>query len=175
MRIGKRRFASRKRKIAGLCAFVLAGVLGVGAYAFTASNTIPAQSAGGGTAAVSGYTESGVSYTWSLSGEYITEAHLILTGVATIKPTDVAVALSEKAVPGKEEWIDCPGAYVAKSETETEVACKFKGGEGAFESAGVHAVNKFAATGVPGNPSAENGGNELTVSATSQGSVIIEP
>ena len=43
MRKGKRTFASRKRKIAGLCALVLAGVIGVGAYAFTASNTVKAQ------------------------------------------------------------------------------------------------------------------------------------
>ena len=95
MRIGKRTFASRKRKIAGLCAFVLAGVIGVGAFAFTASNTIPAQAAGGGTNAVSGYTESGVSYTWSLSGEYITEAHVILTNAEKLEPSDVAVALSK--------------------------------------------------------------------------------
>lgn len=175
MRIGKRKFASRKRKIAGLCAFVLAGVLSVGAYAFTASNTIPKQTAGGGTAKVSGYTEKGVSYTWSLSGEYITEAHIILTNAEELKPTDVAAALSTAATPAAEEWVDCPEPYVAKSVTETEVVCKFKGGEGAFESAGKHAVNKFTGTGVPGNPNATNGGNELTVSATSQGSVIIEP
>jgi hypothetical protein len=176
MRIGKRKFASRKRKIAGLCAFVLAGVLSVGAYAFTASNTIPKQTAGGGTAKVSGYEEKGVSYTWSLTGEFITEAHIILTNAEELKPTDVAVALSTAAKPAAEEWVDCPeSGYTKLSVTETEVVCKFKGGEGAFESAGKHAVNKFETTGVPGNPNAENGGNELTVSATSQGSVIIEP
>jgi hypothetical protein len=169
MRIGKRRFASRKRKIAGLCAFVLAGVLSVGAYAFTASNTIPAQSAGGGTAVVSGYTEAGVSYTWSLNGEYITEAHVILKGTAKIIPTDVAVALGTGATPVAGEWIDCPGPYVEKNETETEVACKFLGGEGAFKNATEHEANKFTATGVP---NAE--GNQLTVSATSQGKVIVE-
>jgi hypothetical protein len=176
MRKGKRTFASRKRKIAGLCAFVLAGLMGLGAYAFTASNTIPAQAAGGGTAAVSGYTEKGVSYTWSLSGEYITEAHIILTNTTKLKPSDVAVSLSDAKPPVAEEWVDCPsGGYTKLSEEETEVICKFKGGEGAFESAGVHAANKFTATGVPGNPNAENGGNELTVSAVSEGAVIIEP
>lgn len=169
MRNGKRTFASRKRKIAGLLAFVLAGVIGVGAYAFTASNTIPAQSAGGGTAAVSGYTETGVSYTWSLNGEFITEAHVVLTNASKLKPTDVAVALSKEATPKAEEWIDCPGAYTALSETETEVVCKFKGGEGAFKNATEHEANKFTATGVP---NAE--GNQLTVSATSQGKVIVE-
>jgi hypothetical protein len=176
MRKGKRTFASRKRKIAGLCAFVLAGLMGLGAYAFTASNTIPAQAAGGGTAAVSGYTEKGVSYTWSLSGEYITEAHIILTNTTKLEPSDVAVALSEAAVPAAKEWVDCPaGEYTALTEEETEVVCKFKGGEGAWESAAAHAVNKFTANGVPGNPNAENGGNELTISAVSEGKVIIEP
>lgn len=170
MRIGKRNFASRKRKIAGLCALVLAGVIGVGAYAFTASNTVPAQTAGGGTAAVSGYTEAGVSYTWSLTGEYITEAHVVLTNASKLKPTDVAVALSKEEKPGAGEWIDCPeSGYVAKSETETEVVCQFKGGEGAFKNATEHEANKFTATGVP---NAE--GNQLTISATSQGKVIVE-
>jgi hypothetical protein len=154
---------------------VLAGVIGVGAYAFTASNTIPAQAAGGGTAAVSGYTETGVSYTWSLSGEYITEAHIILTNTTKLKPSDVAVALSDAAVPVAKEWVDCPAAYTVVTEEETEVVCKFKGGEGAWENATTHAANKFTATGVPGNPNAENGGNELTVSAVSEGKVIIEP
>jgi len=175
MRKGKRTFASRKRKIAGLCAFVLAGLMGLGAYAFTASNTIPAQAAGGGTAAVSGYTESGVSYTWSLTGEYITEATFLLTSAGKLKPSDVAVALSNEAKPKAEEWVDCPAAYAEKSATEWEVVCKFKGGEGAFENATTHAANKFTANGVPGNPNAENGGNELTVSAVSEGKVIIEP
>jgi hypothetical protein len=179
MRKGKRTFASRKRKIAGLCVFVLAGLMGLGAYAFTASNTIPAQAAGGGTNTVSGYTETGVSYTWSLSGEFITEANYILTNANKLEPSDVAVALSEAAVPAAKEWIDCPpevaGKYTKISETEFEVVCKFKGGEGAWESATAHAANAFTATGVPGDPNATNGGNELTVSAVSEGKVIIEP
>jgi hypothetical protein len=174
MRKGKRTFASRKRKIAGLCAFVLAGLMGLGAYAFTASNTIPAQAAGGGTAAVSGYKEKGVSYTWSLSGEHITEAHIILTNTTKLKPSDVAVALTETATPAAEEWVDCPTITVVSAE-ESEVVCKFKGGEGAWEDAATHAANKFTAEGVPGNPSTENGGNELTISAVSEGKVIIEP
>ncbi len=158
-----------------MAAFALACVVGVGVYAFTASNTIPAQTAGGGTAKVSGYTEKGVSYTWSLTGEYITEAHVVLTNAEKLKPTDVAVALSKEAKPAAGEWVDCPESeYKALSETETEVVCKFKGGEGAYESANTHATNKFTANGVPGNPLAEEG-NELTISATSQGQVIIEP
>jgi hypothetical protein len=178
MRIGKRTFASRKRNIAGLCAFVLAGVIGLGAYAFTASNTVPAQAAGGGTNTVSGYTEKGVSYTWALDGEFITEAHIVLTNAEKLEPTDVAVALSKKETPAAEEWIDCPATeYVKLTEEETEVVCKFKGGEGAFKNATEHATNKFTATGVQNNegktPVEE--GNELSISATSQGKVIIEP
>jgi hypothetical protein len=176
MRKGKRTFASRKRKIAGLCVFVLAGLMGLGAYAFTASNTIPAQAAGGGTAAVSGYKETGVSYTWSLSGEYITEAHFILKNTTKLEPSDVAVSLSTAATPAAEEWVDCPSTgYTVVTAEETEIVCKFKAGEGAWESATKQAANKFTATGVPGNPNATNGGNELTVSAVSEGKVIIEP
>jgi hypothetical protein len=177
MRIGKRSFASRKRKIAGLCAFVLAGVIGVGAYAFTASNTVRAQAAGGGTAVVSGYTQTGVSYTWSTNGHYITEAHIILTNAEKLKPSDVAVALSTAAEPVAEEWVDCPGiTAVSGSETESEVVCKFKGGEGAYKNATEHATNKFATEGVPNveGTSPEADGNELSISAVSEGIVIIE-
>jgi hypothetical protein len=178
MRIGKRKFASRKRNIAGLCAFVLAGVIGVGAYAFTASNTVPAQAAGGGTNAVSGYTQKGVSYTWSLTGEFITEAHIILTNTTKLEPSDVAVALSKAATPAAEEWIDCPSTeYTKLSEEETEVVCKFKGGLGAWENATTHAVNKFTATGVANNlgKTPDEEGNELSISAVSEGKAIIEP
>ncbi len=178
MRIGKRKFASRKRNIAGLCAFVLAGVIGLGAYAFTASNTVPAQAAGGGTNAVSGYTEKGVSYTWALDGEYITEAHIILTNKEKLKPSDVAVALSKAETPAAEEWIDCPSSgYTALSEEETEVVCKFKGGEGAYKNATEHSTNKFAAKGVQNNEgrTVVEEGNELSISAVSEGIAIIEP
>jgi len=64
MRKGKRIFASRKRKVAGLLAFVLAGVVGVGAYAFTAANTLPESNAGVGTQTVKPYTVSEVKYTF---------------------------------------------------------------------------------------------------------------
>jgi len=154
MRKGKRTFASRKRKIAGLCAFVLAGVIGVGAYAFTASNTVPAQSAGGGQAIVSGYTESGVSYSWNTEGTKITKVHFVLTNtaVAKLKPSDVEVALTEGAPKAEGEWVDCPaGEYAEKSETETEIACTFGG------------------TGIE-----NKAGTQLTVAAVSEGKVVIE-
>jgi hypothetical protein len=151
MRIGKRSFASRKRKIAGLCAFVLAGVIGVGAYAFTASNTVPAQAAGGGQAVVSGYKESGVSYTWNTEGTDITNVNFVLTSAEKLKPSDVEVALTEGAPKAAGEWVDCPaGEYKALSETETEIVCKF-GGAGIEDKAGT----------------------QLTVAAVSEGKVVI--
>ena len=45
----------------------VAGTLALGGYAFTASNTVPATSAGLGAAAISGYTVSGVAYTLNAS------------------------------------------------------------------------------------------------------------
>jgi hypothetical protein len=64
MRKGKRTFASRKRKIAGLCAFVLAGVIGVSAYAFTDSNTqAEASGAGANSKSVSGYKTTNLHFT----------------------------------------------------------------------------------------------------------------
>ena len=172
MRKGKRTFASRKRKIAGLCAFVLAGLMGLGAYAFTASNTIPAQAAGGGAATVSGYTETGASYTWSVDHEYITATEFYLEAAGKIEPSDVAVALSKAASPAKEEWADCPTANISVITAEKKwlVKCEFKGSKGAHKNLTEFSEDyKWAANGVP---NAE--GNELSVSAVSEGVVIIE-
>jgi hypothetical protein len=114
MRIGKRSFASRKRKIAGLCAFVLAGVIGVGAYAFTASNTVEAVTAGAGSAKISGYTvKEPENWTFSETGEEMTKVTFELSEEAT----DVAAALSEGA-PVTADWKDC-GATAAKKVTCT--------------------------------------------------------
>ena len=151
MRIGKRRFASRKRNVAGLCAFVLAGVIGVGAYAFTASNTVPAQSAGAGQAVVSGYTESGVSYTWNAEGTDTTAVNFDLTNTESLEPSDVKVALTEGAPKAGTEWVDCsPTEYTVISPEETEIVCKFSGG---IE---------------------DKAGTQLTVAAVSEGEVVVE-
>ena len=56
----KKRFTKRHRLVVAL---VVAGVLGAGTYAFTATNTVPASYAGSGSGAISGYTVSGVQYT----------------------------------------------------------------------------------------------------------------
>lgn len=45
-----------------LVALVVAGAMGTGAYAFTASNTVPASTAGSGSGVISGYTVSAVAY-----------------------------------------------------------------------------------------------------------------
>jgi hypothetical protein len=45
-----------------LGALVVAGALATGAYAFTATNTVPASSAGAGDGAISGYTVSAIAY-----------------------------------------------------------------------------------------------------------------
>jgi len=50
---GKRRF---------LGALVVAVVMATGAYAFTATNTVPASSAGSGNGTISGYTVSAIAY-----------------------------------------------------------------------------------------------------------------
>jgi hypothetical protein len=51
---GKRRF---------LLVATLAAIVALAAYAFTASNTVPATNAGSGSGTISGYTVSGVTYT----------------------------------------------------------------------------------------------------------------
>jgi hypothetical protein len=45
----------------------VAGIVASSAYAFTASNTVPASSAGSGSGAISGYTVSAVAYTLNTS------------------------------------------------------------------------------------------------------------
>ncbi len=105
MRKGKRTFASRKRKIAGLCAFVLAGVLAVGAYAFTASNTQAEESgAGANTAAVSGYKTSNLHFTLkegtATKAEFTAEAE---SGEANA--TEAEINVVEKAPT--QAWTNC--------------------------------------------------------------------
>ncbi len=114
MHFSKRSIVGRKRNAAGLLAVALACVIGVGAYAFTASNTVAAHSAGAGAAEVAGYeVESPANYRFSADG-------LTMLGVKfkINKPaTDVQVALSA-ANPVLADWSDC-GAAVAEVVTCT--------------------------------------------------------
>jgi hypothetical protein len=167
--LGRRSSAGRKRKAAAVAAFALACVIGLGAYAFTASNTIPAQTAGGGANEVTGYTETGASYTWSVNDEFITAVEFYLKG--KLKPSDVAVSLSTAAKPAAAEWVDCPGANVSEAEPEKFlVKCEFKGSKGAHVSTAAFGEDyKWTGNGVPNKE-----GNELSVSAVSEGVAIVE-
>jgi hypothetical protein len=110
-------FHFRKRNLAGVLAFVLAGAIAVGAYAFTASNTVPAHSAGAGAATVSGYeVSSPTNYTFSADGTTMTEVTFDLNKAAS----DVKVALTPGA-PTQPDWTDC-GETAA---SPFEVTCKF--------------------------------------------------
>lgn len=92
-----------KRNTAAIAALVVAAVAGVGAYAFTASNTVPAHSAGAGIAVVSGYTVSNIGYTWSPDGLTVESVSFDLSGAAA----DVKVALTATGTPVQADWQDC--------------------------------------------------------------------
>ena len=55
-----KRFTGRSRTLGTL---IVAAALATGAYAFTATNTVPTSSAGAGAGTISGYTVSGIAYT----------------------------------------------------------------------------------------------------------------
>jgi hypothetical protein len=108
--LGRRGIVGRKRKLAGLLVLALALVLAVGAYAFTASNSVPAHSAGAGSAEVSGYeVSSPTNYTFSGDGTKMVGVKFDLNKAAS----DVDVALSA-AAPVTADWSDC-GASEASS------------------------------------------------------------
>jgi hypothetical protein len=130
----------RSRNIAGVLAFVLAGAIAVGAYAFTASNTVPAHSAGAGAAVVSGYTiTSPTNYTFTANGEFMTKVTFELNKAAS----DVKVALSAEA-PVTADWTDC-GAAV---EAPYAVTCTFPSpvANGAGDKLSVAAVSTGTVT-----------------------------
>jgi len=116
--LGRRNIVGRHRKVAGLLALVLACVLGVGAYAFTASNTVPNHEAGAGFGTVSGYTVEGPdNYSFDESGTHMTKVTFHLDKAAS----DVAVALSA-AAPVTADWSHCTGGpWAAKA----PVTCTF--------------------------------------------------
>ena len=57
----------RRRKRRFTIVAIMAAVVSVAAYAFTAANTVPATNAGSGSGTISGYTVSGVTYTLNAS------------------------------------------------------------------------------------------------------------
>ncbi len=92
-----------KRRTAGMVAIMVACIAAVSAYAFTASNTVSAHTAGAGAAAVTGYTVTGpTDYTFSADGLTVVSVSFALDSAAT----DVAAALSA-ANPVHADWVDC--------------------------------------------------------------------
>jgi len=86
-----------------LLVVAVASIIGVSAYAFTASNTVAAHSAGAGSATVSGYTvASPTNYTFSGDGTKMEAVTFDLDKAAS----DVQVALTA-AAPAKADWTDC--------------------------------------------------------------------
>jgi hypothetical protein len=57
----------RRKKGVGIATLLVAGALAMGAYAFTASNTVSAQQVGAGNNTATGYTVSGIKYTFNTS------------------------------------------------------------------------------------------------------------
>jgi hypothetical protein len=107
-----------KRNLAGLLVVVVASVIGVSVYAFTASNTVAAHSAGAGSATVSGYVvASPTNYTFSGDGTKMEAVTFDLDHAAT----DVQVALT-KELPAKADWTDCKASEEA---SPYAVTCTF--------------------------------------------------
>ena len=92
-----------KRRRSVLAALVVAGVVGSAAYAFTATNTVPASTAGSGSGAISGYTVSAIAYTLNAT----TPTNLDAVAF-TIAPTAATVVKIQLAAAGS--WYTCANA-----------------------------------------------------------------
>lgn len=126
-RPGRRGIVGRKQKIAGLLAFAVASVIGVGAYAFTASNTVPAHSAGAGAATVTGYTVSSpTNYTFSADGLTMLGVKFDLDKAAS----DVKVALTSSTPESASSWSDCGASAGGSNEVTCTFAAPVPDGEG---------------------------------------------
>jgi uncharacterized protein GlcG (DUF336 family) len=115
------RFIS-KRRTAGLVAIMVACIAGASAYAFTATNTVQAHSAGVGSGAVSGFivTPSGTAnYTFNGAGTTVLSVQFALDKAAT----DVAAALT--ASPVTADWVHCTTAPFLAGDP---ITCTFGGG-----------------------------------------------
>jgi hypothetical protein len=74
------------RRFRYLVAVIAAVCVAVGAYAFTASNTVPGSNAGSGTGVISGYTVSNIAYTLNSDPSKIDAVTLTLDKAAgTVK------------------------------------------------------------------------------------------
>lgn len=93
------RYPPRRTKRFALAALI-AGVVASSAYAFTATNTVPASNAGSGSGAISGYTATNVSYTLNASNPQNIDAVTF-----TISPTTTATVKVQLAAAGS--WYSC--------------------------------------------------------------------
>jgi hypothetical protein len=93
------RYPGQKRRRFALAALV-AGVVSSSAYAFTASNTVPATSAGVGSQAISGYTASNVSYTLNAANPQNVDAVTFTISPATTSTVKVQLV-------GGGSWYSC--------------------------------------------------------------------
>lgn len=101
----------RLRRLLG--SILLAGAIGSAAYAFTASNTVPATEAGAAASAISGYTVSSVAYT--LNG---TDPRNIDSVQFTISPTSATLVKIQLVSSGT--WYAC-------TNTSGSVSCTTSG------------------------------------------------
>lgn len=111
----------RKNSSRFLAALGLAGIMAVGNYAFTASNTVEASNAGQGATTISGYTISGVSYTLDTS-----------SGTANVSGVSFSVAPTAgtgQAPTTVRARLTATGAYQNCSNTAstTTWTCSFSG------------------------------------------------
>ena len=92
--------ASRTRRRALLISAVLAVVLSIGGYAFTASNTVPNASLGQGSNTISGYTVSSVAY--NLNASTPSNVDSVTFTIAPTTATSVKVQLAPAGT-----WYSC--------------------------------------------------------------------
>jgi len=108
---------SRKRHAAGIVALLIAGLCGVSAYAFTASNTVPNENAGAGSGTLSPYTVTQEGYTFTPDGTAVEAVSFQLSAAAN----DVKVALTA-AAPTQADWADCGSVAATTTVTCTLAA-----------------------------------------------------
>jgi hypothetical protein len=89
---------TRPRTIVAIA--ILTAILAAGAYAFTASNTVPASNAGSGTGTVSGYTATNVNYTLNAA-----DPTTLDTLTFTIAPTTTSTVKVKAGTTGS--WKTC--------------------------------------------------------------------
>ncbi len=92
-------------------ALAATGLLGAGAYAFTAANYVPVSYAGAGTAAINGYVVSGITYGLSPHGNFIKTVSFTLNAPATTVDVGIDPGPPPPPPPGPPMvWLSCTTA-----------------------------------------------------------------